>query len=91
MRSIIVVYPLLLTPAKRSKAELDAFEDLVRIGGEVTLNGLRNRIESAYFLALGKAASGEVVGIAALKKPNNNYRDFTRNKTLRMDNYQSRS
>lgn len=64
----------LKTPTKCSKAELDAFEGLVSIGDEVIQNGLRNRIEGAYFLALGKIVNGEVVGVAALKNPNNNYR-----------------
>ncbi len=62
-------------PAKCSEVELDVFEDLVTIGGEVIQNGLRNRIEDAYFLALGKTASGEIAGVAALKNPNNNYRN----------------
>lgn len=62
-------------PGKCSKAELDSFENLVRIGDEVILKGLRNRIESAYVLTFGKTVGGEVVGVAALKNPNHNYRN----------------
>lgn len=62
------------TPVECSKEELDAFESLVKIGGEVNPNGLRNRIENAYFLAWVLAHSGEIAGIAALKKPNEGYR-----------------
>jgi len=61
-------------PTKCSKAELDALENLVKVGGEVIKNGLRNRIENAHFLAFGKTGDGEVVAVAALKNPNKNYR-----------------
>ena len=64
----------LRVPAKCSGGELDAFESLVKVGGEVNLDGIRNRIENAYFLAWVSEGGGELVGIAALKKPNENYR-----------------
>lgn len=64
----------LRVPAECSGRELDAFESLVSLGGEVNPNGLRNRIENAYFLAWVTEDGREIVGVAALKKPNENYR-----------------
>lgn len=64
----------LRVPAECSGSELDAFERLVKLGDEVNPNGLRSRIENAYFLAWVAENGGEIVGVAALKKPNENYR-----------------
>lgn len=61
-------------PAECSKAELDDFENLVKIGGEVNPNGLRDRIKNAFLLVWVSAGVGNVVGVAALKRPNENYR-----------------
>jgi RimJ/RimL family protein N-acetyltransferase len=62
------------SPEECSVSELDAFEHLVKIGGEVNPNGLRDRIESAYSLVWLQDTNGTLVGVAALKKPNENYR-----------------
>ena len=64
----------LRVPAECSGRELKALESLVKLGGEVNPNGLRNRIENAHFLAWVTEDGGEIVGVAALKKPNENYR-----------------
>lgn len=55
-------------------AELDAFENIVKSGGEVNPNGLRTRIKDAYFLALLNDYNGAVIGVGALKRPDENYR-----------------
>lgn len=62
-------------PKECPRTEIDAFEDLVKLGGEVTAHGLRARIENAFYLALAKADTGELVAVAALKKPNDTYRE----------------
>jgi ribosomal protein S18 acetylase RimI-like enzyme len=62
-------------PAECSKAELDAFESLVKSGGEVNPHGLRNRIEKAFRLAWAVTPGGDVAGLAALKNPSKTYRD----------------
>src|SRR5437899_2444885 len=64
----------LKVPAQCSGEELDAFENLIKIGDEVNPNGLRDKIESAHFLAWASTQEGEAVGVAALKNPNANYR-----------------
>lgn len=64
----------LKVPTECSRKELDAFEDVVKICREVNPNGLRHRIERAHFLAWASSYGGELVGVAALKKPNEGYR-----------------
>lgn len=64
------------SPAECSEKDLNAFEDLVNAGEEVFSGGLRKRIESARLLSLCKTPEGAVVGVAALKNPNPNYRDL---------------
>lgn len=64
----------LKVPAECSGKELDAFENLVKFCREVNPNGLRNRIEWAHFLAWASTYEGELVGVAALKRPNEGYR-----------------
>ena len=61
-------------PLKCSEVELDAFERLVKEGGEVNPNGLRGRIRSAYSLVWLQGTDGTLVGIGAIKQPNENYR-----------------
>ena len=54
-------------PEKCSEAELDVFENLVTVGGEVNPNGLRGRIRSAYALAWLQGTDGTLVGVGAHK------------------------
>ena len=61
------------TPSECSHSELGDFAALVLAGGEVTLVGLNDRIKDAHVLIfLHKNYC--LVGIAALKNPNSNYR-----------------
>jgi RimJ/RimL family protein N-acetyltransferase len=62
------------SPTDCSPAELDAFETLVREGGEVTPDGLRQRIYSASHLLFLYDSSGTLCGVSALKHPNDGYR-----------------
>jgi ribosomal protein S18 acetylase RimI-like enzyme len=69
------------SPEECSVSELDAFEHLVKIGGEVNPSGLRGRIESTYSVAWLQDTGGTPVGVGALKKPNGNYRSTVFQKT----------
>lgn len=60
-------------PAEASVRDLRDFTALVRAGAEVTLAGLEARIRAAFTLVLARQDRC-VVGIAALKVPNSNYR-----------------
>jgi RimJ/RimL family protein N-acetyltransferase len=62
------------SPTDCSLAELNAFETLVREGGEVTPVGLRQRICSASYLLFLYESPGTLCGISALKHPNDEYR-----------------
>ena len=57
-----------------SEDEFYAFEKLVIDGGEVNSAGLQNRIKNAYFLAWALDDTGEMIGVAALKRPSKDYR-----------------
>lgn len=59
-------------PSNCCDTELQGFEALVRAGGEVTSSGLRERINGAEALVF--ATDHLLNGIAALKKPNLNYK-----------------
>jgi hypothetical protein len=61
-------------PSNCSKAELDAFEKLVKQGGEVTGQGLRERILRAEWLVFTVEEDGTFSGISALKTPNDSYK-----------------
>jgi GNAT superfamily N-acetyltransferase len=60
-------------PSDCSHAELQDFERLVRAGGEVTAAGLNARIKNAAVLVY-ISQSNCVTGIAALKKPQEQYK-----------------
>ena len=63
-------------PLKCSEIEIDAFERLVKEGGEVNPNGLRGRIRSAYSLVWLQGTDGTLVGVGAIKQPNEHYRSL---------------
>lgn len=60
-------------PTECTPNELDAFQKLVEEGGEVTLHGLRQRIEQA--VALVFITENECIAVGAIKHPNNNYKE----------------
>ena len=62
------------SPKECSSDMLNHFCKLVREGGEVQSNGLRNRVKSAAFLAFAQEPD-EIVGVAALKNPSLGYKD----------------
>ncbi|MCX0444402.1 GNAT family N-acetyltransferase [Aeromonas veronii] len=62
-------------PTECSAGELHAFEKLIKLGGEVSQNGLLNRIKNAHFIAFASNENGEIVGISALKRPIEGYRN----------------
>jgi len=61
-------------PSNCSKVELDAFEKLVKQEGEVTSQGLRERILRAEWLVFTVEEDGTFSGISALKTPNDSYK-----------------
>lgn len=65
---------LVKAPAECSDSELAAFVDLVVAGGEVSRDGLPNRVRAAAVLAFARL-EGTLVGIAALKHPEAGYRE----------------
>ena len=61
-------------PSNCTRDEIKDFTTLAIKGGEVIRNGLEERIDRAHLL--GFCYDGEtLIGIAALKKPNEGYRD----------------
>lgn len=64
----------LKVPKECSETELDAFENLVKEGGEVSSSELRLRIERAAYLSWIEADNGEFIGVGAIKNPNTSYR-----------------
>lgn len=61
-------------PSECSERELDSFEAFVRKGGEVTSEGLRNRIKKARYLVFLFERDKTLAGVAALKEPNIRYK-----------------
>ncbi len=61
------------SPTECSNIEICAFIAFVRDGGEVSIQGLPERIRSAATLVLARI-DGLVVGVAALKQPQASYR-----------------
>ena len=61
-------------PSKCSKSELDSFDALVRKGGEVTGEGLRDRIKKAKWLVFLFESDKTLAGVAALKEPTVSYK-----------------
>jgi predicted GNAT family N-acyltransferase len=62
------------TPSECSPAEIDEFIALITAGGEVAAGGLEQRIMSAAHLVL-LLSNERAAGIAAIKNPNQHYRD----------------
>jgi hypothetical protein len=62
-----------LAPRSCLETEMDAFEALVKQGGEVQADGLGERIRAA--VQLGFVNNGEMVSVAAVKRPCDEYRD----------------
>lgn len=60
-------------PSDCLASDLCTFADLVKQGGKVEPGGLEGRIRKAYKLAFCRI-SGEIVSIAAIKKPNKDYK-----------------
>jgi GNAT superfamily N-acetyltransferase len=60
-------------PSRFSPSELDEFEKMVRKGGEVSATMLAAGLRRAEWL-FEAAREGRVIGIAALKRPFQNYR-----------------
>ena len=61
------------SPGECSSIEIGAFIAFVRVGGEVSIQGLLDRIRGATALAFARV-DGLVVGVAALKQPQASYR-----------------
>lgn len=61
------------SPVDYSNVEIRAFTDFVRAGGEVTIQGLPERVRSAAALVFARIC-GLAVGVAALKLPQASYR-----------------
>lgn len=61
-------------PADCSSAELDAFERLIKEGGEVVAEGLRQRITESEWLVFLKEEDGTLSAVAALKRPIGSYK-----------------
>jgi GNAT superfamily N-acetyltransferase len=61
------------SPSECSNIEIAAFIAFVRAGGEVSIQGLPERIRCAGALAFARI-DGLVVGVAALKQPQASYR-----------------
>lgn len=64
---------LIKSPADCSNTEIGMFIELVRSGGEVSDQGLAERILRATTIVFIRA-DGEVKGVAALKQPQSSYR-----------------
>jgi len=65
---------LVKKPVDCTSKELDTFEEMVSKGGEVSLDGLHSRIESAKYLAFAYA-DDTVIGVSAIKIPRDIYKD----------------
>lgn len=61
-------------PVSCSTAEIEEFIRLVKQGGEVADEGLEHRVMNAEQLVFLQSG-GQVVGVAALKRPNPTYRE----------------
>jgi hypothetical protein len=68
------VDPLIAEPGLCTEPELATFCRLVRKGGQVKSAGLEDRVRNAKALVFLRV-DGQVVGVAALKKPSESHRD----------------
>lgn len=64
---------LLLKPTECESNRIDSFYNLVIVGGQVSRQGLRERIVNAELLAFCEIEN-EIVGIASLKNPTASYK-----------------
>ena len=64
----------IVSPDECSPVQIDSFFELVVQGGQVRTMGLRERIRSAHWLGF-HFENGELVAIAALKRPAKKHRD----------------
>ena len=62
-------------PSACSAEELEAFKKLILAGGEVDVAGLDGRIKAAICLVSHYVENQELGGIAALKAPNDSYKN----------------
>ena len=62
-------------PSACSAEELEAFKQLILTGGEVDAAGLDGRIKAAICLVFHYVENKELGGIAALKAPNDSYKN----------------
>lgn len=61
-------------PSECTESELTMFEALINKGGEVVADGLHDRIMRAEWLIFLFESDKTLAGVAALKKPNANYK-----------------
>jgi predicted GNAT family N-acyltransferase len=61
-------------PSECAESELTMFESLINMGGEVVTHGLHDRIMRAEWLVFLFESDKTLAGVAALKKPNANYK-----------------
>jgi hypothetical protein len=73
-------------PSECSTTELDAFEDLLREGGEVTTDELRHRMLEAEWLVFAVEGNGTLAGVAALKRPSKYYKEMVFHKARTPEN-----
>lgn len=72
----------IITPDKCDNSQLQAFYDLVVLGGQVRVEGLAGKIQAADFLSFCEI-DNEIVGVASIKNPNPNYKKkFSRKQML---------
>jgi DNA mismatch endonuclease (patch repair protein) len=76
-------------PWNCSKEQLTAFENLVLKGGEVTHRNLRSRIMMAHSLVFLLDNGSAVLGVAALKRPHENYKAKVFRKAESTNNHRS--
>jgi GNAT superfamily N-acetyltransferase len=65
---------------------LDAFEDLVKEGGEVITDELRQRMLDAEWLVFAVEPNGTLAGVAALKRPSKHYKETVFHKARTPEN-----
>jgi len=61
------------TPRDCHPEDLEVFVAMVRQGGQVTAQGLEERVNNSHLLAFAKAQDDRIVGVGALKRPHQVY------------------